>query len=203
MLLFYNGWPHFFVSFQGGIMDRLQVALIALTVGWGLSQLTEVVKSKLKNQKLKKAISLELKDMEELLAERVRSAKESALTYGHNVNYTCSLGAPISTPVLDAFYSDVADSFIKEQRYNIRVFKDHLRAYNSIIDWVEKNTTGSVKQNEIVFKLFEAYKQTAFAHEYIKAANEHGGREKIGDDHENLNKLRNEFKALTPKLAFK
>lgn len=184
-------------------MDRLQVALIALIVGWGLSQLTEVVKSKLKNKKLKKAISLELNDMEELLAERTRTAKKSALNYGHNNNYTCSLGAPISTLVLDAFYSDVADSFTIEQRYNIRVFKDHLRAYNSIIDWIEKNTSGSAKQNEIVFKLFEAYKQTAFAHEYIKAANGQGGREKISDDHDNLNKLRNEFKSLTPKLAFK
>jgi hypothetical protein len=184
-------------------MDRLQVALIALVVGWGLSQLTEVVKSKLKNKRLKRAISLELNDMEELLAERVRSAKESALNYGHNNNYALSLGAPMSTPVLDAFYSDVADIFIKEQRYKIRVFKDHLRAYNSIVDWVENNSSCSATQNEIVFKLFEAYKQTAFAHEYIKAANEQGGREKIGDDHDNLNILRNEFKALTSKLAFK
>ena len=48
-------------------MDKLQVALIALFVGWGLSQLTEYVKTKQKAKKLKSAIELELRDLEELL----------------------------------------------------------------------------------------------------------------------------------------
>ncbi|HHX8497207.1 hypothetical protein [Vibrio diabolicus] len=184
-------------------MDRLQVALIALIVGWGLSQLTEYIKAKQKTKKLKSAIELELKDLEELLKQREKTAKSSALNYGHNNNYMCSLGAPISTPVLDAFYSEVAASFTHEQRYNIRVFRDHIRAYDSIVEWVEEMPSGGATQNEIVFKLFEAYKQSSFALVYIKEANKVGGREKIADDHESLNKLRETFKELTPKLAFR
>ncbi|HDZ9391814.1 TPA: hypothetical protein RUZ63_003028 [Vibrio cholerae] len=184
-------------------MDRLQVALIALVVGWGLSQLTEYVKAKRKIKKLKSAIELELQDLEELLEQREKTAKSSALSYGHNNKYTCSLGVPISTPVLDAFYSDVAASFTPEQRYNIRVFRDHIRAYGSIVEWVEEMTSGYATQNEIVFKLFEAYKQASFALVYIKEANKVGGRQKIADDHESLNRLRETFKELTPKLALK
>lgn len=184
-------------------MDRLQVALIALVVGWGLSQLTELMKSKCKIKKLKLAISLELKDLEVLLDERKRTAKKSALEYGHDNKYSYSLGAPVSTPVLDAFYCDVADSFIQEQRYNIRVFRDHIRAYNSIVEWLEKNSSGTATQNEIVFKFFESYKQTAFASVYIKEANKVGGSVKIADDHESLNQLRSEFPDLIEQLAIK
>ncbi|GIB74198.1 hypothetical protein VCSRO94_2336 [Vibrio cholerae] len=62
-------------------MNRLQVALIALVVGWGLSQLTEYVKAKRKIKKLKSAIELELQDLEELLEQREKTAKSSALSY--------------------------------------------------------------------------------------------------------------------------
>ncbi|MBB1435604.1 hypothetical protein H5186_17475 [Pseudoalteromonas sp. SG41-2] len=184
-------------------MDRLQVALIALVVGWGLSQLTELIKSKSKIKKLKLAISTELKDLEILLGERSETAKKSALEYGHNHNYSCSLGAPVSTPVLDAFYCDVADSFTEEQRYNIRVFRDHIRAYNSIVEFIEKNSSGTATQNNIVFKLFEAYKQTAFASIYIHEANKVGGIVKVLDDHENLEQLRSELPGLIDQLAIK
>ncbi|HAS6355107.1 TPA: hypothetical protein ACGVB5_004693 [Vibrio vulnificus] len=184
-------------------MDRLYVALIALILGWGLSQLTEYVKSKQKTKKLKSAIELELRDLEELLKQRENTAKSSALNYGHNHNYAFSLGAPISTPVLDAFYAEVAASFTNEQRYNIRVFRDHVRAYSCIVEWAEEMGSGYATQNEIVFKLFEAYKQASFALVYIKEVNKVGGREKIADDHESLNKLRESFKELTPKLALK
>jgi len=184
-------------------MDRLQVALIALIVGWALSQLTELLKSKCKIKKLKLAISLELEDLEELLGERSKTAKKSTLAYGHASNFTCSLGAPVSTPVIDNFYSDVADSFTKEQRYNIRVFLDHIRAYNSIVEFIEKNSSGTATQNEIVFKLFEAYKQTAFASIYIHEANKVGGGVKITDDHESLTQLRSSFPELIKKLAIK
>ncbi|HFQ5440682.1 TPA: hypothetical protein ACGUPU_001707 [Vibrio vulnificus] len=184
-------------------MDRLQVALISLCLGWVLAQLTEVVKNKSKEKKLKEAISTELGDLEHLLTERKKTAKRSSLNYGKDSNFTCSLGAPISSPVLDAYYHEVAESFTIEQRYNIRVFRDHVRAYNSIVEWVEKLSSQSATQNEIVFKLFEAYKQSAFAHEYIKAANSVGGYEKIGDDHEALEVLRKELKTLTLQLAWK
>jgi len=184
-------------------VDKLEIALVALLVGWVLSQLTELLKSKCKIKKLKLAISLELKDLEELLGERNKTAKKSALEYGHALNYTCSLGAPVSTPVIDAFYSDVADSFTKEQRYNIRVFRDHIRAYNSIVEFIEKNSSGTATQNEIVFKLFEAYKQTAFASIYIHEANKVGGIVKITDDHESLNQLRSSLPELINKLAIK
>jgi hypothetical protein len=184
-------------------MDRLQVALIALVVGWGLSQLTELIKSKCKIKKLKLAISLELTDLEILLGERNKTAKKSALEYGHDHNYSCSLGAPVSTPVLEAFYCDVADSFTQEQRYNIRVFRDHIRAYNSIVEFIEKNSSGTATQNEIVFKLFEAYKQTAFASIYIHEANKVGGIVKISDDHESLEQLRSELPGLIEQLAIK
>lgn len=184
-------------------MDRLQVALISLCLGWGLAQLTEFIKNKSKIKKLKKAVSTELSDLEILLTERKSTAKNSALQYGQNGNYSCSLGAPISSPVLDAYYHEVAESFTDEQRYNIRVFRDHVRAYNSIVEWVERLGSKSATQNEVVFKLFEAYKQSAFAHEYIKAANSVGGYQKIGDDHEALEALREDFKKLTPQLAWK
>lgn len=184
-------------------MDKLQIALISICVGWGLSQLTEIVKWHCKKKKLKSVISDELQELTELLNERSTTAKTSSLAYGHDGKYICSLGAPISTPVIDSFYSEVADRFTRAQRYNIRVLRDQIRAYNSIVEWIERNSSGSATQNEIVFKLFEAYKQTAFAHVYIKAANESGGKEKIGDDHEKLNSLRDTFIELTPKLAFK
>ncbi|WP_318461520.1 hypothetical protein [Photobacterium leiognathi] len=184
-------------------MNRLQVALIALFVGWVLSQLTEYIKGKRKTTKLKSAIELELNDLEELLKQREKTAKSSALKYGHNGNYAFSIGAPISTPVLDAYYSEVAASFTSEQRYNIRVFRDHIRSYNSIIKWLEETIPAKTTQNETVFKLFEAYKQSSFARVYIKAANKVGGREKIEDDHEDLNNLRETFNHLSAKLAFK
>ena len=184
-------------------MDRLQVALIALSVGWALSQLTEVIKSKCRINRLKLAISTELKDLEVLLSERMSTAKGASLKYGHDGYYVCSLGAPVSTPVLDAYYYEVAENFSEEQRYNIRVLRDHIRAYSTIVEWVENNTSGKATQNEIVFKLFEAYKQAAFASVFIKAANEVSGKEKIVDEHESLNELRKEFKVLTPQLALR
>lgn len=183
-------------------MDRLQVALISLFLGWLLAQLTEVIKNKCKIKKLKEAISTELFDLEVLLDERKKTAKKSSLEYGKNSYYLCSLGAPISSPVLDAYYHEVAESFSVEQRYNIRVLRDHIRAYNYIVDWVEKLNSKVVTTNEVVFKLFEAYKQSAFAHEYIKAANNIGGSEKISDDHETLKALREEFKTLSNQLPF-
>ncbi len=184
-------------------MDKLEVALIALVIGWGLSQLTELIKSTYKIKKLKLAISLELQDLEILLDESNKTAKKSALEYGHDHKYTYSLSPPISTPVLDAFYCDVADSFTVEQRYNIRVFRDNIRTYNSIVESLEKNSSGTMTQNEIVFKLFEAYKKAAFASLYIHEANKVGGTVKITNDHKAINKLRDELPALSEQLAFK
>ena len=136
-------------------MDRLQVAIVALLTGWVLSQLTELLKSKWRVNKLKKAIELELEDIEKLLSERVDSAKKTSLNYGHNDNFIYSVAVPISTPVLDAFYSEVADKFTEAQRYNLRVFRDQLNSYKSNLEWLEKCKTLEATQNEIVFKLFE------------------------------------------------
>lgn len=184
-------------------MSKFEIALSATFFGWMLAQGTEYIRYTLRLRSKKLAIVEEMHEIKILLEEGAKSALNSALSYGKNGKITISLGATLSTPVFNAFYHEVAHEFSDWQRYNIRTFYNCLQHYNSVIEWAQSLKSKSATHNEVIFKLFEGYKQASICIAYLEGCEESGGKERITDDSVSLKKLQSEFEENSKKLSFK
>ena len=175
-------------------MSKMEIALYAATFGWALAQATELLRSYFRIRSKKASIVDELFELKMLLTEGAESARRSALNYGKHGDFSYSLGSQLSTPVFDSFYHEVADKFTDWQRFNIRTFHNHLTFYNNLVRDIREIKSGSLSQNEVVLKIFEAYKQASFSVIYLEACDESGGKEKLTNNHPKIEALREKIK---------
>lgn len=182
-------------------MSKFEIALSATFFGWLLAQGTEYIRYTMRLRSKKRAIIEEMHEIKALLEEAKKSALNSALSYGKDGKITVSLGAKLLTPVFNAFYHDVAHEFDDWQRYNIRTFHNCLQHYNSVIEWVQNLKSKGATHNEIVFKLFEGYKQSSICIAYLEGCEDSGGKERITDDSASLKKLKSEIEENSKKLT--
>lgn len=184
-------------------MIKLEIAMAATFFGWVLAQGTECLRYRFKLRSKKLAIVEEMREVKLLLEEGAQSALKSALSYGADGKVTVTLGSTLSTPVFTAFYHEVAHEFEVWQRYNIRSFYNCLLHYNNVIEWVQNLKSKSVTHNEVVFKLFEGYKQASICVAYLNGCEESGGKVKITDESDSLKQLQEEVAENSKKLNFK
>ncbi|MFC4258871.1 hypothetical protein ACFOZ5_07485 [Marinobacter lacisalsi] len=184
-------------------MSKFEIALSATLFGWLLAQGTEYIRYTIKLRSKKLAIVEEMREIKSLLQEGAKSALNSALSYGKEGKITVSLGSTLTTPVFNAFYHEVAHEFDNWQRYNIRTFYNCLQHYNSVIEWVQNLKSKSATHNEVIFKLFEGYKQASICVAYLDGCEDSGGKERITDDSASLKKLQAEFIEYSDQLSFK
>lgn len=171
-------------------MSKMEVALYAATFGWLLAQATELLRYYFRMRSKKASLIEELFELKLLLADGAESARDSAMNYGRGGVFLYSLGSQLSAPVFESFYHEVADKFTVEQRFNIRTFHNHLIFYNNLVRGLREAKSGSLSRDEIVLKLFEAYKQASLAVIYLEACNESGGKEKLTNSHPKIEDLR-------------
>jgi hypothetical protein len=155
-------------------------ALIGVVLGWGLSQLTELIKSHCRTSNLKKSISLELEDIEKIFYKKSISAKKVASDFlsgspPHHIE------APVITPVLDRYYIDVLPHYSKNQRQNIRDIKNFITLFNKRSESLM--TEPSKNKFEHGFRLIELYKHSLMAQILLQEANKNSGKKEISDDH--------------------
>lgn len=185
------------------MLSKFEIALSATLFGWVLAQGTEYIRYTMRLRAKKIAIIEEMHEIKVILLEAKKSALNSALSYGKDENTKISLGAKLFTPVFNAFYHEVAHEFEDWQRYNIRTFYNCLQHYNSVIEWVQNLKIEGASQNEIIFKLFEGYKQSSICIAYLEGCDDSGGKKRVTDDSASLKKLKVEIDEYSKQLNFK
>jgi hypothetical protein len=178
------------------------IALIGVVLGWGLSQLTELVKHHFKTSNLKENITLELLDVEKILLDRAASAKKAANDFLEGA-VIANLGSPVKTPVLDRYYIDVFPHYSNSQRQNIREIKDLITSFNERTElWMTQSLSASSQTTHIenTFNLIQLYRCALYAKVLLNEANKNGGKNEIGEDHPAFEEAYEEVKKLTMKL---
>lgn len=179
-------------------MDKAYISLISVCIGWSLSQLTDFFKNKRKKSKIENAVKSEISDVAVIIFDARNSALKSAITYGKKRIYAFNLSAKIDLPITEKYYTEIFSLFNECQRQNYRMLIKHLSMYNKAFEFFENGK--SATQNEIIIKLFTAYKHLAFAFVFINSLS---SDEMIDDHHPKLVALRKHFERQTSKLSLK
>jgi hypothetical protein len=186
------------LTYLGDLVDTTYISLVSVCIGWSLSQLTELIKNKLKKSKIKNAVKCEIKDIGSIISGARNSALKAAKSYGKNGNFGFSLAGHIELPITEKYYTEIFALFNESQRKNYRMLLKHLDLYNQTVDSFNKERDGKFTQDLIIHKLFNAYKNLAFACVFINSLT---NDEIIDEHHPKLVMLRKRFKKQVSTLA--
>jgi hypothetical protein len=113
--------------------NKVIVALVSVGVGWCLSQLTEIVKSKVKNRQLKNVLRRELDD---ILFKLIKSREycvnfSKALNAGNNFDF---IPLKVKTLVYDNYYPEIYASYKQPERIALSAIYGQLEQLNNLLD---------------------------------------------------------------------
>lgn len=113
--------------------NKVIVALVSVGVGWCLSQFTEIVKSKVKNRKLKNVLKRELDDISfKLIKSREYCLSFSkALNTGDNFDF---IPLKVQTLVYDNYYPEIYASYKQPERIALSAIYGQLEQFNSLLE---------------------------------------------------------------------
>ena len=118
--------------------SKLAIALISVSVGWILSQATEVIKSHSKKRKLKKALFIEFTD----LARGTEIVLELCHDFRDNSNGDKVRGVevpqPIKTLVFDNYYHEIYAEFSEIERLSIKLIYGHVANFNDLLNKISQ-----------------------------------------------------------------
>lgn len=113
--------------------NKVIVALVSVGVGWCLSQFTEIVKSQVKNRKLKNVLRRELDD---ILFKLIKSREycvnfAQALNAGNSFNF---IPLKVKTLVHDNYYPEIYASYKQPERIALSAIYGQLEQLNNLLD---------------------------------------------------------------------
>jgi len=112
--------------------SKLVIAMVSISVGWLLAQLTEVWKSIYKTRKLKSALKAELSD----ILRKANGAKKYCLEFRDGAKESTNgpiTPQPIKTLIFDKFYHEMYTKFKPEERDAISTTYGHIENLNKLI----------------------------------------------------------------------
>ncbi|MDG3088469.1 hypothetical protein P7F88_21350 [Vibrio hannami] len=113
-------------------MESVIVALVSVCLGWLLSQGTELVKSRRKVARIKKAILAELCDIKKYSDIAIEQCCEFRDSLGSN-KYGVIVPQPIKSVIFDEHYVSVYADFSSEERFALGIVYGHVENFNSIL----------------------------------------------------------------------
>ncbi|HCH2593799.1 TPA: hypothetical protein NKS49_004682 [Vibrio parahaemolyticus] len=113
-------------------MESVIVALVSVCLGWLLSQGTELVKSRRKVARVKKAILAELCDIKKYSDIAIDQCCEFRDSLGSK-KYGVIVPQPIKSVVFDTHYVSVYADFSTEERFALGLIYGHVENFNSIL----------------------------------------------------------------------
>lgn len=180
-------------------MSDLIGGLIGVAVGWGLSQATDFIKSKRRIRSLRKALTIELQDLEHLLKESCVTLKRNTDEYLDNRKFTYSV-AKVSTPVLDTHYTELIEHFSIAQRANIRLLRAIIAHLNNSLDWLNNTDLSKLQVFDSFSGLIQLYRHALTAHTLLHECNKDFGQQELGAEHPIMVKLENDIMKIYEKL---
>lgn len=110
------------------------IALISVGLGWGLSQLTEVIKSNSKKKELKLALISEIKDISFFLDKSSFYCDEFVDELNRGESIFRLTPAKVKTLVYDNYYHEIYISYNQIERINISLIYSKVDEFNKAIE---------------------------------------------------------------------
>ncbi|HHC6563288.1 TPA: hypothetical protein ACN36J_004531 [Vibrio parahaemolyticus] len=121
--------------------SKVVVALVSVSLGWTLSQLTEFLREKRKTKKIREAFDAELEDM----AIKLENAVKKCTDYRDNLTSENSslyvAPQPIKTIIFENYFHEVYTLFSKYERNSLTTLYGHVDHLNKRLESMDGTNT--------------------------------------------------------------